>query len=193
MSLIDGVTGSGKTEVYFEAIAETLRQGRQVLILLPEIALTPAFLERFQDRFGAKPAEWHSDHRAASMREKVWRQAAEGAGTGRGRGAVGAVPAIRGSRAGHRRRGARSPPTSRKTASSTMPATWPWCAAGSATFPVVLVSATPSVESRVNADQGRYDLSASGQPVRRGHDAGPAACGHAALSRRRAAGSCRLS
>jgi primosomal protein N' (replication factor Y) (superfamily II helicase) len=61
VTLIDGVTGSGKTEVYFEAIAETLRQGRQVLILLPEIALTPAFLERFQDRFGAKPGQWHSD------------------------------------------------------------------------------------------------------------------------------------
>lgn len=60
-SLIDGVTGSGKTEVYFEAIAETLRQGRQVLILLPEIALTSSFLERFQERFGAKPGEWHSD------------------------------------------------------------------------------------------------------------------------------------
>ena len=72
VSLIDGITGSGKTEVYFEAIAETLRQGRQVLILLPEIALTASFLERFQDRFGAKPAEWHSDL-APRIREKVWR------------------------------------------------------------------------------------------------------------------------
>src|SRR5690606_11278571 len=71
-SLIDGVTGSGKTEVYFEAIAETLRRGKQVLILLPEIALTASFLERFQDRFGAKPGEWHSDL-APRMREKVWR------------------------------------------------------------------------------------------------------------------------
>jgi len=61
VSLIDGVTGSGKTEVYFEAIAETLKLGKQVLILLPEIALTSGFLERFQDRFGSKPAEWHSD------------------------------------------------------------------------------------------------------------------------------------
>ncbi len=57
VTLIDGVTGSGKTEVYFEAIAETVRQGRQALILLPEIALTSAFLERFHDRFGAKPGE----------------------------------------------------------------------------------------------------------------------------------------
>ncbi|HCJ72074.1 MAG TPA: primosomal protein N', partial [Agrobacterium sp.] len=77
VSLIDGVTGSGKTEVYFEAVAETLRQGKQVLILLPEIALTAAFLERFQDRFGAKPAEWHSDL-SPRMREKVWRQAVSG-------------------------------------------------------------------------------------------------------------------
>ncbi|MDF2620082.1 MAG: primosomal protein [Xanthobacteraceae bacterium] len=58
--LIDGVTGSGKTEAYFEAVAETIRQGRQVLILMPEIALTQAFLDRFARRFGVKPAEWHS-------------------------------------------------------------------------------------------------------------------------------------
>jgi primosomal protein N' (replication factor Y) len=77
VTLIDGVTGSGKTEVYFEAVAAALDKGKQVLILLPEIALTQAFLERFQDRFGAKPAEWHSDL-APRMREKVWRQVAEG-------------------------------------------------------------------------------------------------------------------
>jgi primosomal protein N' (replication factor Y) len=60
-SLLDGVTGSGKTEVYFEAVAEALRRDRQILILLPEIALTMQFLERFAARFGVKPAEWHSD------------------------------------------------------------------------------------------------------------------------------------
>jgi primosomal protein N' (replication factor Y) len=59
--LLDGVTGSGKTEVYFEAVAEALRHQRQVLILLPEIALTVQFLERFAVRFGVRPAEWHSD------------------------------------------------------------------------------------------------------------------------------------
>ncbi|HWC62010.1 MAG TPA: primosomal protein N', partial [Rhizomicrobium sp.] len=59
--LLDGVTGSGKTEVYFEAVAEALRQGKQMLILLPEIALTVQFLERFAARFGIRPAEWHSD------------------------------------------------------------------------------------------------------------------------------------
>ena len=60
-SLLDGVTGSGKTEVYFEAVAEAIRRGRQVLILLPEIALTVQFLDRFAERFGCRPAEWHSD------------------------------------------------------------------------------------------------------------------------------------
>ena len=59
--LLDGVTGSGKTEVYFEAVAAALAQDKQVLILLPEIALTVQFLERFAQRFGMRPAEWHSD------------------------------------------------------------------------------------------------------------------------------------
>ncbi len=59
--LLDGVTGSGKTEVYFEAVAEALTRGKQVMILLPEIALTVQFLERFAARFGVRPAEWHSD------------------------------------------------------------------------------------------------------------------------------------
>ncbi|MBV9908744.1 MAG: DEAD/DEAH box helicase family protein, partial [Hyphomicrobiales bacterium] len=59
-TLLEGVTGSGKTEVYFEAIAEALRQKRQALVLLPEIALTAQFLDRFASRFGARPAEWHS-------------------------------------------------------------------------------------------------------------------------------------
>src|SRR5256885_2312115 len=61
VDLLDGVTGSGKTEVYFEAIAETLRKGRQSLILMPEIALTAQFLDRFAQRFGVRPAEWHSE------------------------------------------------------------------------------------------------------------------------------------
>lgn len=60
-SLLDGVTGSGKTEVYFEAVATALKSGKQTLIMLPEIALTVQFLERFAERFGCRPAEWHSD------------------------------------------------------------------------------------------------------------------------------------
>ncbi len=59
-TLLDGVTGSGKTEVYFEAVAQALREGRQVLVLLPEIALSNSFLARFEKRFGADPVVWHS-------------------------------------------------------------------------------------------------------------------------------------
>jgi primosomal protein N' (replication factor Y) len=67
VALLDGVTGSGKTEAYFEAIAEALSAGRQALILLPEIALTVQFLDRFAVRFGCRPLEWHSD---LSLRER---------------------------------------------------------------------------------------------------------------------------
>ena len=75
--LLDGVTGSGKTEVYFEAIAECLRQGKQALVLLPEIALTEPFLKRFQHRFGCEPVAWHSDLRS-SQRRRAWRAIASG-------------------------------------------------------------------------------------------------------------------
>jgi primosomal protein N' (replication factor Y) len=75
--LLEGVTGSGKTEVYFEAVAECLRRGRQALVLLPEIALTAQWLERFRARFGAGPAEWHSDLGAAERR-RTWRSVALG-------------------------------------------------------------------------------------------------------------------
>ena len=77
VSLLDGVTGSGKTETYFEAVAEALRQGRQALILLPEIALTVQFLERFAERFGTRPAEWHSDL-SQKERRRVWRAVLSG-------------------------------------------------------------------------------------------------------------------
>ena len=61
VTLLDGVTGSGKTEVYLEAVAACLRAGRQALVLLPEIALSSQWLERFGLRFGVAPAVWHSD------------------------------------------------------------------------------------------------------------------------------------
>ena len=76
VTLLDGVTGSGKTEVYFEAIAETLRQGRQALVLLPEIALSAQWLERFAARFGCAPALWHSELGPA-RRRRTWRAVAE--------------------------------------------------------------------------------------------------------------------
>ncbi|MBW7850095.1 MAG: primosomal protein N' [Rhodospirillales bacterium] len=78
VTLLEGVTGSGKTEVYFEAIAAALQKGRQVLVLLPEIALSAQWLERFARRFGAPPAEWHSDL-SAGQRRDTWRAVAEGA------------------------------------------------------------------------------------------------------------------
>ena len=75
--LLDGVTGSGKTEVYFEAVAQALREGRQTLVLLPEIALTEPFLKRFAARFGCEPVAWHSGLRQ-SQRRRAWRAIASG-------------------------------------------------------------------------------------------------------------------
>jgi len=153
--LLDGVTGSGKTEVYFEAIAEAVRQGCQVLILLPEIALTSAFLERFEQRFGSKPAEWHSEL-PPRMREKVWRQVAEG-GVRVVAGArsalflpfqtLGLVIVDEEHDAAYKQEdrvfyNARDMAVVRGHIES---------------LPVVLSSATPSLESRVNADTGKYE------------------------------------
>jgi len=76
VTLLDGVTGSGKTEVYFEAIAQCLERGHQALVLMPEISLTGQFIARCEERFGAKPAEWHSGL-TPSTRGRVWRAVAE--------------------------------------------------------------------------------------------------------------------
>ena len=154
VTLLDGVTGSGKTEVYFEAVAAALEKGRQVLILLPEIALTHAFLERFQDRFGTKPAEWHSDV-APRMRGKVWRQVAEGT-----------VRVVAGARSAlflpFRELGLivvdeeHDPAYKQEDRVFYNARDMAVVRGHIGGFPVVLSSATPSVESRVNADQGRY-------------------------------------
>ena len=77
-ALLDGVPGAGKTEVYLEAVAEALRLGRRVLVLLPEIALSAQWLARFERRFGAPPAVWHSAL-TATQRRRTWRSIAEGA------------------------------------------------------------------------------------------------------------------
>ncbi|WP_127597711.1 primosomal protein N' [Nitratireductor alexandrii] len=152
--LLDGVTGSGKTEVYFEAVAAAIRQGRQVLILLPEIALTHAFLERFQDRFGAKPAEWHSDL-PPRMRERVWRQVAENQ-----------VRVVAGARSAlflpFRDLGLivvdeEHDPSYKQEDRVFYSARDMAVVRGHlGGHPVVLASATPSIESRYNAQQGRY-------------------------------------
>ncbi|MCB1420241.1 MAG: primosomal protein N', partial [Notoacmeibacter sp.] len=154
VTLIDGVTGSGKTEVYFEAVAAALEQGRQVLILLPEIALTQAFLDRFHDRFGARPGEWHSDM-APRAREKVWRQVAEG----RIRVVAGARSALflpfknLGLIIVDEEHDAAYKQEDRVFYNARDMAV---VRGHIGQFPVVLASATPSVESRVNAMQGRY-------------------------------------
>ena len=77
VTLLDGVTGSGKTEVYLEAIAECLRQNRQALVLLPEIALSSQWLSRFERRFGVAPAVWHSGL-SSRVRRITWRAVSEG-------------------------------------------------------------------------------------------------------------------
>lgn len=89
VALLDGVTGGGKTEVFFEAVADSLRAGRQSVILLPEIALTHTFLARFTRRFGVKPAEWHSGMTPV-QRARVWR----GVMNGTVRAVVGARSAL---------------------------------------------------------------------------------------------------
>lgn len=77
VTLLDGITGSGKTEVYFEAVAKTIESGKQVLILVPEISLTTQWLERFKKRFGVRPANWHS---GLSLKERTdtWKAIVEG-------------------------------------------------------------------------------------------------------------------
>ena len=82
--LLDGVTGSGKTEVYLEGVAQAIRDGKQALILLPEIALTEPFLKRFTARFGVEPVAWHSGLRS-SQRRRAWRAIATRPGQGDGR------------------------------------------------------------------------------------------------------------
>ena len=157
VTLLDGVTGSGKTEVYFEAVAAALEKGQQVLILLPEIALTQAFLERFQNRFGAKPGEWHSDL-APRKRERVWRQVAEGS-----------VRVVAGARSAlflpFKELGLivvdeeHDPAYKQEDRVFYNARDMAVVRGHLGRFPVVLASATPSVESRVNAEQGRYERS----------------------------------
>ncbi len=154
VSLIDGVTGSGKTEVYFEAVARVLERGHQGLILLPEIALTGQFMSRFEGRFGCRPVEWHSAL-SGPERARVWKAAA----TGEARVVVGARSALflpfvdlglivvdeehdpgfkQDDRVHYQGR-------DMAVVRGNLGA-----------IPVVLASATPSLESHVNARTGRY-------------------------------------
>ncbi len=154
VTLLDGVTGSGKTEVYFEAMAETLRQGKQVLLLLPEIALTAPFLARVERRFGVEPAGWHSDLRPRE-RERTWRGVADGTA----RIVVGARSALFLPWANiglivvdEEHEGAYKQDEGVTYHARDMAVLY----GALAKFPVVLSSATPSLESLVNVDRGRY-------------------------------------
>jgi primosomal protein N' (replication factor Y) len=153
-TLLDGVTGSGKTEVYFEAVAEAIRQKRQCLILMPEIALTGQFLDRFAQRFGTRPAEWHSQV-PPRKRARTWSAVASNE-----------VQVVAGARSAlflpyadlglvvvdeehdqayKQEDGAHYHARDMAVVRGSM-----------AKIPVVLASATPSVESVVNARRGRY-------------------------------------
>jgi len=152
--LLDGVTGSGKTEVYFEAIAEALRHDKQALILLPEIALTVQFLDRFAARFGVRPTEWHSD-----LSQKERRRAYRAVMRGEARVVVGARSSLflpftelglvivdeEHEQAFKQQDGA----IYHARDMAVVRARIEGC-------PVILASATPSLESFVNATQARY-------------------------------------
>jgi primosomal protein N' (replication factor Y) (superfamily II helicase) len=153
-TLLEGVTGAGKTEVYFEAVAEALRQGRQGLVLLPEIALTAQFLDRFAARFGARPAEWHSGL-TERQRERVWAAAAKG----EARIVVGARSALFLPFADlglivvdEEHDGAYKQEDGVIYNARDMAVV----RARLEKAPIVLASATPALETRVNAETGRY-------------------------------------
>ncbi len=154
VKLLDGVTGSGKTEVYFEAIAAALRLGRQALVLLPEIALTPQWFDRFARRFGTEPVVWHSDLGQA-RRKLAWRAVA----TGEARVVVGARSALflpfaelgflvvdEEHESAYKQ--AEGVPYHARDMAIVL--------AQLMACPIVLASATPSLETRVNVSRGRY-------------------------------------
>ena len=165
-TLLKGVTGSGKTEVYLEAVAETLRQGRQALVLLPEIALTGDFLARVEGRFTARPAEWHSGV-TMTERRRLWRMV----GQGQAQLVVGARSALF---LPFRDLGLivvdEEHDTSYKQEEGVLYHARDMAVlrAAIAGFPVVLSSATPSLETWANVDSGKYarlDLSSRYGPA----------------------------
>ncbi|MBV9521791.1 MAG: primosomal protein N' [Alphaproteobacteria bacterium] len=154
VTVLDGVTGSGKTEVYFAAVAEALARGVQVLVLLPEIALGAQFLGRFIARFGAAPSEWHSDLTHAERRH-AWRDVAEG----RARVVVGARSALflPFAELGLVIVDEEHDASFKQEEGVIYHARDMAVVRGSlARIPVVLVSATPALETMVNVEQQRY-------------------------------------
>lgn len=152
--LLDGATGSGKTETYLEAVAEALIQGRQALVLLPEIALTADFAARVEKRFGAKAAEWHSGL-TGPQRARLWRSVAEG----ETQLVIGARSALflpfpnLGLAVVDEEHDSSFKQEEVVLYSARDMAVLRGAVEG---FPTVLVSATPSLESWANAESGRY-------------------------------------
>jgi primosomal protein N' (replication factor Y) len=153
-TLLQGVTGSGKTEVYLEAVAECLAAGRQALVLLPEIALTAEFLMRVEARFGARPAEWHSGV-TTTERRRLWRMV----GTGGAQMVVGARSALF---LPYLNLGLivvdeeHDPSYKQEDGVLYHARDMAVLRASIAGFPVVLASATPALESWANAEAGKY-------------------------------------
>ena len=155
VTLLDGVTGSGKTEAYFAAIAAALEAGRQVLVLLPEIALSGQWLDRLRRRFGATPAEWHSDITPAARRD-TWRAVA----SGRARIVVGARSALflpfpeLGLIVVDEEH---DPSYKQEDGVCYQARDMAVLRASIERIPIVLASATPSLETVVNVARGRYE------------------------------------
>ena len=154
VTLLDGVTGAGKTQVYFEAVGEIVRRGKQALVLVPEIALTTQFLDRFAQRFGVRPAEWHSQL-SQRLRARTWNAVA-----------TGGVSVVVGARSAlflpyadlglivvdeeH------DPAYKQEDGARYHARDLAVVRAREAGIPIVLVSATPSVETELNARRNRY-------------------------------------
>lgn len=154
VTLLEGVTGSGKTEVYFEAIATALKKGKQVLVLLPEITLTGAWLKRFEARFGVLPACWHSDL-SPKVRKDTWRAIV----SGEARVVVGARSALFLS---YQNLGLiivdEEHDASYKQEEGVVYQARDMAVVRGQIghFPVILASATPSLETQSNVEMGRY-------------------------------------
>jgi len=156
VTVLDGVPGSGKTEVYFQAVAEALRLGKQVLVLLPEIALSAQWLARFENRFGVEPGVWHSDL-TMGQRRRTWRAVIEGR-----------VPVVVGARSAlflpYKNLGLIVIDEEHESAFKQEDGViyngrdMGVVRAHLGNIPAVLASATPSLESVVNSDSGRYGL-----------------------------------
>ncbi len=155
-TLLHGITGSGKTEVYFEAIAQALKEKKQILVLLPEIALTSQFIKRFEKRFGTKPLMWHS-----SITPKQRRETYEAIATGQAQVLVGA------------RSGLFLPFANLGliVVDESHDATFKQedgvkyngrdmavVRANYQKIPIILATATPDLETLVNVEQGKYDI-----------------------------------